>query len=193
MNTNKLIYSKDVAEFFMIMAQGPDETEIKSKKSFRTRSLSSTKSTTSALSRSSSTTSSKKNKKSVKKAKTAPEIIISTLEQAPIEQLPEVETVEEKRCSPMITIVSMDRPANKKFEIVDNEETRRNQAFEADLLAQKRQLAKIDFQDSRTRVRSASACNRAMATRMATLECIEGCKTVNQTYNDAADAISASA
>merc|ERR1719264_439674 len=188
MNTNKLIYSKDVAEFFMIMAQGPDQTSIKSSKSLRTRSLSSAKSTTSALSRSSSTCSSKKNKKSVKKAKTAPEIIIST-----IEQLPEVETVEEKRCSPMITIVSMDRPANKKFEIVDNEETRRNQAFEADLLAQKRQLAKIDFQASRTRVRSASACNRAMASRMATLECIDGCKTVNQTYDDAADAISASA
>ena len=44
----------------------------------------------------------------------------------------------------MITVVSMNKPANNKYEIVDNEETRRRQAYEADLQAQKRKLLKID-------------------------------------------------
>ena len=93
----------------------------------------------------------------------------------------------------MITIASIDKPVRNKFELVDNEETRRNQAYEADLLKQKRQLAKIDFQDSRARIRSASASKRAMSTRLATLDCIEECQTINKTYSDAVDAIGASA
>ena len=52
------------------------------------------------------------------------EIFITAPEPAPRMELEEAKTVRATR-APMITVVSMNKPANNKFAIVDNEETRR--------------------------------------------------------------------
>ena len=125
MNSNKLIYSKDVADFLMMMSQSPKQTSFKFKKSSRTRSALSAKSCMSASTRPSSSCSSKQSKKPVKQSLTMPEeIFITAPEPAPHMELEEAKTVRETR-APMITVVSMNKPANDKFAIVDNEETRR--------------------------------------------------------------------
>ena len=125
MNSNKQIYSKDVANFLMMMSKNPKQTSFKFKKSSRTHSASSARTCMSASTRPSSSCSSKQSKKPVKQSLTMPEeTFITALEPAPRVELEEVKTVKESR-APMITVVSMNKPANNKFAIVDNEETRR--------------------------------------------------------------------